>query len=413
MSDLAVRGVEPAAARLLAPVTVIALLIVGLGSFAAMLVLGAYAPELGGGERGGGHALSNAVNGFSGLVRLADATDRRPRVVRNVHLLDTEDLLVTTPETGATPMGPILDQRRAKPTLIVLPKWLTLRDPERRGWANVLGLKSAEEPHGVLAPTADFRIVRRPSGARPLVTVATQLTSVRFTAPRPLQAIRPDYSGKEGEFGRFEPLVTDDAGNIVVGRFTGRPLFVLADPDLLDNRGMRNAGNARSALALLDWMNSNEPDGVAFDVTLNGFGRNASPLKLMFAPPFLAMTLTLAVALALAALGTIARFGSARPRERAIAFGKRALVDNTAALVRKAGREARLGGRYVEVIREAAIRAFGVPARLRGGDVDAYLDRLGRGERFTTLAGAVARAETRTELTGAARALHQWMEGRP
>ena len=78
------------------------------------------------------------------------------------------------------------------------------------------------------------------------------------------------------------------------------------------------------------------------------------------------MTLTLVAAMLLAGWQAFARFGPAVRRERAIAFGKAALVDNTAALIRKARREARLGGRYVEVIRERAVdrvRRAGAAAR--------------------------------------------------
>lgn len=411
MSDLPTGRGEAGAPRLLGPVTVALLLVVGLASFAAMLLLGAYAPDLGGGSNGGGHALSNAVHGYNGVVRLAEATGRNPRVTRDPHLFGTEDLLVATPENGAVNVGTLLGERGGRPTLLVLPKWDTARDAEKRGWATVSGLKGPWEPQGVLSPAVKFKVDRRRSGGRPLLTVGEAMTGVRFTAPRPLQTIDP-ASARTGAYGPLEPLVVDERGGIVVGRFAERPLFVLADPDLLDNRGMRGADNARSALALLDFMNSNEAEGIAFDVSLNGLAKTASPLKLAFEPPFLATTLALMAALLIAALGTVTRFGSPRPRERAIAFGKRALVDNTAALVRKAGREAKLGGRYVEVVREAAVRAFGVPARLRGAELDAYLDRVGRGERFTTLAGAATKADDTRELLGAAQALHGWMEGR-
>ena len=47
---------------------------IGVFAFIAMLVLGAYAPDLRSGRNGGAHALSNAASGFSGLVRLAEAT---------------------------------------------------------------------------------------------------------------------------------------------------------------------------------------------------------------------------------------------------------------------------------------------------------------------------------------------------
>ena len=401
--------------RLLRPLTVAILLTVGIASFIGTLLMGAYAPDLQRDNGAGGHALSDAATGYSGLVRLAEATGRHPRVVRNVHQMATEDLVVATPPSGGVRIDPVLGPRRATPTLIVLPKWRTSASEERRGWVTVDALAEPGDPQGVLAPAATLELVRRPSGGRPLRTVEPLMTGVAFVAPRPLQAIRAARAtpGRgAGAYGALEPLVTDEAGNIVVGRFSNRPLFVLADPDLLDNRGVHDARNAASALAMLDFMNSNQTQDVAFDVTLNGLGGGVSPLKLLFEPPFVATTLTIAAALLLAALGAACRFGSPRPRARAIAFGKAALVDNTAALIRKAGREVRVGGGYADVVREAAARAFAAPARLRGAALDAYLDGLGRGgARFTTLAEAVMRAEDNTDLVSASRALHAWLEG--
>ncbi|MCH3014581.1 hypothetical protein K3W98_14800, partial [Listeria monocytogenes] len=78
----------------------------------------------------------------------------------------------------------------------------------------------------------------------------------------------------------------------------------------------------------------------------------------------------------LAGIQATARFGAPRRRERAIAFGKTALIDNAAALVRKAGRQGALGARYGDLVRERAVGVFGVPARLRDGALDAHLDGL-------------------------------------
>jgi hypothetical protein len=206
----------------------------------------------------------------------------------------------------------------------------------------------------------------------------------------------------------WTPIVTDSAGRLVVARHGQDPLYVLADPDLLSNRAMADRNRAAAALALLDHLNATGAKSVVFDVTLNGFGQTRSPLRLMFDPPFLAATLAIAAALLLAGLQAIARFGPARRPERAIAFGKAALIDNAASLVRQARREAALGGRYAEMIREKAVTVFGVPARLRDGAVDDYLDKLdGRG-RFSELAAAAARARRREDLLAAAQALHQW-----
>jgi hypothetical protein len=373
-------------------------------------VLGAAAPSSRGRGSAGTHALSDAVTGFSGVMRLAEATGRHPRVVRDVRLLDTEDLVIATPPRGAVPVAPVTARRQQLPTLLVLPKWRTLADPDRPGWVRVAGLLPRDEAHDVLAPAADLPIVQRASGGRPLRGVDPTLTALRLAAPRPLQAIRPTV--RRSAFGALEPILVDERGDIVLGRFADRPLYVLADPDLLDNRAMRDPRGAAAALALLDWMNSNQAQGVAFDVTLNGLSARANPLQLIVEPPFVALTLTLLAALLLAALGTVARFGSPRPRARALALGKAALVDQAAALVRTAGREARLGQRYVEVMREAAARAFAAPAGTSGAALDAYLDRLDRSARFTALAEAVSAAQDTRELTRAARALHDWMGDR-
>ena len=87
----------------------------------------------------------------------------------------------------------------------------------------------------------------------------------------------------------------------MLGKLGNGPLFVLADPDLLNNHGMADARRAAAALALLDWLNSTDAEAVHFDVTLNGLGNSKSPLKLAFDPPFLAVTLALVAALLLAA----------------------------------------------------------------------------------------------------------------
>ncbi|GAA0324432.1 hypothetical protein GCM10009087_38430 [Sphingomonas oligophenolica] len=380
--------------------TVVLILAIGILGFIGTLVLGAYAPDLRSGRNGGAHALSNAAVGFSGIVRLAQATGRNPQIIRDEHMLDSEDLVVLTPETGTKDVSPGLRGRSAKPTLFVFPKWETVGDQFHGGWVRYQGLKPAADPEGVLAPGYQLKIYRHPSGGRPLVTTGGLPADIHFTAPPAVQTITGP---------NVHPLVTDEEGRAVVARLGSGPLYVVADPDLLSNQGIKDAHQAASALALLDWMNSNDADSINFDVTLNGFGHSASPLKLAFDPPFLAMTLAIAAAVMLAAWQATARFGSPRRRERAIAFGKAALIDNTAALVRKAGRQAMLGSRYVDVIRDRAAMVFGISPRLRDGALDAHLDRLEGRARFTELAEAAKSARDRHSALLAAQALHQWL----
>jgi hypothetical protein len=398
MSDVAMRDARSGEGAF-RPATILFVVAVGILAFVGMLVLGAYAPDLRPTRNGGTHAMSNAATGFSGLVRLARATGRRPLIVRNEQLLDSEDLVVLTPETGATDLGPILSRRTGKPTLVVMPKWWTVPDPAHAGWVRAQGMRPLADLEATLAP--DHRVrVQRGAGGRPLRTVAGQAPpDMRFTAPGPLQTVAgPD----------LEPIVIDDTGRSVLAKVHDRALYLLADPDLLSNRAMADRGRAAAALTLLDYLNATGAKSIVFDVTLNGLGQSRSPLRLVFDPPFLAVTLALAAALVLAGLQAVARFGPARRPQRAIAFGKAALIDNAAALVRQAGREAALGGRYAEMIRDRAVTVFGVPARLRDLAINDYLDKLGGRERFSALASAADQARGREEVLAAAQALHRW-----
>ena len=118
----------------------------------------------------------------------------------------------------------------------------------------------------------------------------------------------------------------------------------------------------------------------------------------MVEPPFLAATLSVFMALMLVGWAAFNRFGATRRPDRAFALGKRALADNQAALIRMTRREARLGGRYVQAVRDLVTRAVGAPRDLDEPGLDAFLDRLGEnrgaGDRFTELARAAAAAKT-------------------
>jgi hypothetical protein len=389
--------------------TVVLMLAVGVLAFIGMLVLGAYAPDFRSGRDGGAHALSNGATGFRALVELARATGRNPEILRDVHAFDTEHLLVVTPESGETNISAALDGREGKPTLFILPKWGTVGDPAHPGWVHTYGELPFEEPQGVLAPGIRFGMRRYKSGREPLVTSGLP-AAIHFRAPQYVQAITGVATGGNSPANTLplRPLVSDAHGGVLLAQLGSRPLFVLADPDLFNNIGMKDVDQAAAALAVLDWMNSNPPDGIAFDVSFNGLGHSRSPLKLLFEPPFLPLTLAIAAALLLTGLHGLARFGPIRPRLRAIAFGKAALVDNSAALVRKARRESRMGGRYAAMVRESAARVFGAPARLRDDALDAYLDALTGSRRFTELRQQAEDARHSSEVLHAAQALHAW-----
>ena len=380
------------------------LLITGIGilAFIAMLILGAYAPDLRSGKNGGAHALSNASTGFSGLVRLAEATGRQPIIVRSEQMLEDEELAVITPEHAATDLTDILARRGPRPTLLILPKWWTGQDRQKPGWVHIESIQHATGPEGVLAPEYKLKVQRVKEKGTPLRTVhPTAVSEIGFVAPEITQVI----SGKQ-----IEPVIVDRGGRIVLGKAKDRALYVLADPDLLNNHGVRDAKQAQAALALLDFLNSTDAEFILFDVTANGLGHSRSPLKLAFDPPFLGVTITIFIAMLLAGWQALVRFGEPQRPERAIAFGKAALVDNSAALIRKAGRETQLAPRYVDTIRERAAAAFRLPASLKAAELDARLDALPSRTKFSQLAAAAESARHRDELVASTRRLNEWLE---
>jgi hypothetical protein len=382
--------------------TMLLIIAIGAIAFIAMLVLGAYAPDLRSGRNGGAHALSNAAVGFSGLVRLAEETGRKPVIVRSVSDLQNEDLVVITPEDAAANLSKILETRGPRATLIVLPKWRTVADRTHPGWVRVGGLEFRGEPEGVLGPDVTLAVARSKGHGEALVNAGAAMPAdVHFLAPAVVQTI----GGKD-----IEAIITTPAGAIVLGRVGSRNLYVLSEPDLLNNHGIGDERQARSALALLDYLNSTDADGVLFDVTANGLGRSRSPLKLAFDAPFLAVTLTIFAALLLAAWQALNRFGAVRRRQRAIAFGKAALVDNSAALIRKAGREAHLGSRYVEVIRERAVGLFRLPPTIDPEMLSARLEAMNPLRSFAAASEAAMNARSRDELLVAAQSLNLWLE---
>jgi hypothetical protein len=404
VSEIAISA-RPGAEGAFRPKTMMIVLAVGILSFLGLLVLGAYAPDLRSGRNGGAHALSNAATGFAGIVRLAEATGRNPLIARHEHVFDTEDMVVLTPERPETDLSKLLQARGARITLVVLPKWLTVADQKKSGWVRSEGLLPVSAPEGVLAPQYPLKVSRHRSGGTRLQTLAEQAPpELSFAAPGALQTVRGNG---------LHTLIGDGRGGTVLGRIGEGQLYVLADPDLLSNHGIADERQAAAALAMLDYLNATDAGSIVFDVTLNGLGHSRSPLRLAFDPPFLAASLAIAAALLLAGIQALARFGPTRRPERALAFGKTALIDNATALVRKAGREAALGGRYAEVIRDRAVIVFGVPARLRDRAIDEYLDRLGRRGRFSALAEAAAGARGREEVLAAAQALHRWQQEGP
>jgi len=395
------------------PRLIVSLIAAGIAAFILFFVLMAYAPEMRAGRDGRGHALSVSAIGFHGVVELLRLTGGRDRLIRDQAELDTEDLVVIAleprfdlrlllknkPGAPDDALKNLLDRRQGKATLLVLPKWSVMPDPEKSGWVRSRGMQEPDMIHYLLRSVGPVSVHQGGTKVR-VARGRDAMAGVDMPLPSQVQAI-------SGE--KIEPLLATPGGRSILARHGDGPLYILADPDLLNNQAMKDPARAKAALAMLAALNSTGAEKVAFDLTLNGFGKKPSALKLAFEPPFLALTVAIFVAALLAGLHGAFRFGPAAEEGRAIAFGKAALVENSAGLFRIAGREHRTGGAYAELIREEAARISGAPV-LRGEELDAYLDRFSKPDEkpFSALAAEAGDAADRNHLVSAARALFLW-----
>jgi hypothetical protein len=288
-------------------------------------------------------------------------------------------------------------------TLIVLPKWAVAPYPLRRDWVARAGALDPQSAAAVIREIAPNSVGAQVDGSsRPVLQVFDE--SVAGGAIDSLQTV----SGKQ-----ISPVVTDQSGRIVLGQLAVEDfenIYVLADPDFLNTQGLADLATAHAGLEMLDGLRSSD-EAIIFDVTLNGLGSPKSPLRLAFQPPLLGATLALAIAGVLLGWRAAIRAGPNAPARRAIALGKAALANNSAALLRLARREHKLGPGYASLI-AADVAATVLGARMEEADAIPLLDRIGAAhkvrESFSELAAQAANAKTRTQMLEAARKLHAW-----
>jgi hypothetical protein len=208
----------------------------------------------------------------------------------------------------------------------------------------------------------------------------------------------------------WTPVLTDERGATILAQARGRQIYVLSDPDLLNNQGMRDLATFAGGVSLVNRLRDDEP--IIFDVTLNGLEQQHTALRLLFDPPFLAVTLCLAAAAGLALYQAFCRFGPVRRTGRALALGKEALADNSAALVRLAGREHRMAAPFAALTRELTAKALATPRDLTGEALTTYLDRLGARrstqDTLSILTLLAATTPDRGRLISLAKRLHHW-----
>jgi len=396
------------------------LLLLAVGSLAFLLFLYALGQGWTGGEEGrdgGNHAAANGLNGYSGLVELLQATGQDVSLSRNPADRADYGMQILTPPlwSSAEEIDEIIQQRidtAAGPTMLILPKWTAMPVPEtdngdsQPGWV-VLGQPRSPQWFGELSIGEGTELAIGSTGGWQGLGSSGDL---------------PDEAAVQALVGDSEktmvPLLVDSEDDVLVAEYVQPgafddyepwPIFVVFEPDLMNNYGMADRQRAAMALQLVEQATEGSGMPIRFDLTLNGLGASENLLTLAFRPPFLAATLCMLLAALVIGWRAFRRFGPPLAEAPAMAQGKRQLAQNGAALLQRVKRWHLLKQPYEDMIGRRVARALG----LRNADhehrevaIDMALARRGHeGPPFSHLAGDLREAQRPREIIRAARAL--------
>lgn len=356
----------------------------------------------------GHHALVHwlRASGVDVVVsRFRSATKVGPRVA----LLIAEPTHLT-PESDAGESPLVTDLAvtvrdalgRGASVIVVLPKWRATGSSKKPGWIEAADLAERERAAEILSLAtgghcAANDVVRAETAAP--TSFRTKLPGAERPTLTAAQLLRPGCAP-------LTPLLWSEEG-ILIARDEDRPLYVIADPDLLNTSGLAQGDNAVVTHRLLvDQLGS---ESIVVDEVLHGFGRVPSLWNELFSLPLLPVTLHIVGLLGLVVWATIGRFGKPLAVPPRVPPGKRALVESTAELLVAGGHEAESLRHYFKM----AIRHAGADSALATGQSETeqieQLAALGRARGVSVDLLAVHRGVTALTFGGDP----EWLAGPP
>jgi len=400
-------SVQEQSPPLLAPRLAAALVVVSAVSLLLYAVLTAYAPDLRSETSSDANVLSNSAVGFAGMRQLLESWGIDFRLGREPPPANTYSLVVLTPSPYSAP-SEVARLSSLGQRLIVLPKWNTIPDPTHSGWVVKSGAVNKDALVSLLSDIAKGVTITQSPGLVPthLTAKYAQFQQVIPAEPLYIDTVQT-ISGKT-----LEPDIVDGKGQAVLAHVSGTQIYILSEPDLLNNLGLRDIAAAHFSVALVGALRVTDRP-VSFDITLNGFGSTPDILRAAFSPPLLGATLCAILAASLIAFHAFSRFGAPDRRDRTFAFGKRALADNTAAVIRLMRREPNMAARYAETTLNIVATQAGIARK----DVapSAWLERLeqhsGVEDRFSDLSKQARQVQDTSAMLQVAQRLYRWRRG--
>ena len=357
-------------------------------------------------ESSGNTTKSISAIGHAGLYELAQRFGMpvtRSRINGIEKPNDGGLLIMAEPSDGVLSADDIIRLGRAANVLLVLPKRWGAADPVNRSWIKSvypIDLDRVTPVARLVEPKLDL------TRGGPPKSWGTNQLGIDPTLDDNAQLIKSDA---------LTPIVGDARGTLIGEKLDGyRRVWILSDPDVIENHGLTKGANAAFVLAMLNAMR--EGDGkVVFDETIHGMVNIVdNPFRQLLQFPFVIVVLLGLVAAGLLLWATTSRFGQPRKAPPAFDLGKGRLIGNTASLLDRAGHQAFVMRRYIQVTLRDAGRLFHAPRQLNDEELAAWLDIIGEARGIESRSVAILansmREQTLPALFQATRDIHQWKE---
>ncbi len=385
---------------------------VGLVLFLAALLVSLSPQEtLSKKDRYGAGMLSKSVLGYAGIARFLERSGFqivRERYAAQVDRRNRANIIhvITEPVIGASKQRRAHFNQRIKQStvVVILPK----RYPGRvgaKGWLRTVGQyseKVALSPLQILDQNAVLV-----ESSNPLRTPDGKVILAKSETPRQL------FRSKS-----FIPQIGNDDG-LLVGLLRGnrRDLWLVSDPDLLNNYDFKNKGH----IAAIEYLVNKFPEDtlVVFDETRAGSIQPPREfLQILLQAPLYYVLIYAVLVLLVALWAAAPRFGPiVRASTDTRHAGKSSLIGAAAGLLRLAGQDSEIIRRYLGASLRDVARRNHAPDTLDDTGLVAWLDRVGQARQATRpdeLAQMVDRvnhqikARQKLELLREAGRIHNW-----
>lgn len=284
-------------------------------------------------------------------------------------LTPSSALFVLEPGVDPERLPDLAKMLQADTVLLVLPKRNGFPSPFKRRWIGLATRTGEERIETILnhVPGPDFTGT---NGEIVLESKSTAWHGQGFAA-------KPNLAEPQViNWGRLTPLVYNGEG-VLLGKVEGVPndIYVLSDPDILQNHGLDEPGNAAFAFELVKLVAGGD-ETIVFDETSHGHILSPNFLKSAFSPPFLYPVTLFLLAVAALVLSAAARF--AAPEEEAAAFSKSKLplIRNISDLLKFGGHFGTVTERYYrDILKDVAEKLY-APAGLHDMALIEWVDEI-------------------------------------